>query len=872
MLGFFICPIRVWAADNDIVISEIGAYETSDYEWIEIYNKGAETVNLTGWKFFENNTNHGLTSYQGDIIIDPNEYAVIANVAAKFKEKYPDFGGTILDSSWSSLDESGEPIALKNKSLSIIESFTYLPCPDTSLQRIDENLNDYTSANWQVHATSNSAGRANEFPTPPPADNPPADNPPADNPPADNPPADNPPADNPPADNPPADNPPENIAEAKSILINEFVSDPADTDTEWIELYNKNDFAVDLTGWQVLDGSGKATVLGGQIDATSGNPFFVVENPKGKLNNGGDAIILENDQAEIIDAVYYGNWQAPEDVNKAPVANDPDSVARRTDGLDTGDASSDFVITQTPTKNGPNQIDLLPSEGPAPVYNTYYVNQESTSPAPAIDYSKIIINELLPNPIGSNLTDEFIELKNIGSDAIDLNGCQLQDNSKKVYEISNKDLGSTTILPGNYLTLKRSITGLALNNDSDFVKFMDPSAKIIQTVKYSGELTVPENVSYARTDEGNWVWSTTPTDNATNIITLLNHVPIISIDCPKTGEIGALISCDASDSYDLENDALTFSWQIETKNFSEPIVDYQFDQSGTYPVTLTVSDGKLAATKTVKIKISKSGAETTSKNTSSKPKAVKAATTAKTSVAKTSSTNSSDTNSTDEVQGTVSALPNIFGKTIMYLAEPNLQLYMSKAKWPDLKLGDIVEASGVLVGNSGNQRLKLASAQSIQFVEAKDPPLPQEIKISEMDNSLANSLVKISGKLLNKTGNKFQIQDDSGEAQVYIYPNTKIVKTDFLEGDDLIVTGIVRLNNEILQILPRQKEDLVKNIPAVKQDPLTLPSQPQSRDILQYLFTSAVFLGAGTAIAFKYRKKAKSWTRWNLKLKVKSIK
>src|SRR4030042_4973668 len=162
-LGFFIFPLTALAVETDIVISEIGAYEISDYEWLEIFNNGAEPVDLAGWKFYEDQTNHGLSAFLGDLIIEPGEYAIIADVAANFQKKYPDFNGTILDSSWTTLNENGEELALKNKNGEIIETFTYLPCPDTSLQRIDLNLNDYTENNWQTHETSNSAGRANEF-------------------------------------------------------------------------------------------------------------------------------------------------------------------------------------------------------------------------------------------------------------------------------------------------------------------------------------------------------------------------------------------------------------------------------------------------------------------------------------------------------------------------------------------------------------------------------------------------------------------------------------------------------------------------------------------------------------------------------------
>lgn len=159
MLLFF--PIFSQAANQDIVINEIGAFEAADYEWIEIFNRGSAAVDLTGWKFYENETNHGLAAFRGDLIIEPQEYAIIANKADKFAERYASFSGTIIDSSWSNLNESGEAIAIKAGDGTVIELFTYISAPNRSLERANYSLADYTSLNWQEHTSGNTAGSQN---------------------------------------------------------------------------------------------------------------------------------------------------------------------------------------------------------------------------------------------------------------------------------------------------------------------------------------------------------------------------------------------------------------------------------------------------------------------------------------------------------------------------------------------------------------------------------------------------------------------------------------------------------------------------------------------------------------------------------------
>ncbi|KKU33990.1 MAG: ABC transporter, substrate-binding protein, partial [Candidatus Azambacteria bacterium GW2011_GWB1_46_27] len=136
-------------------------FEAQDYEWIEIFNRGGAAIDLTDWKFYENETNHGLTAFRGDLVIEPGEYAIIANKGDKFAERYPNFSGTIIDSSWSNLNESGEAIALKSSDSAIVESFTYISASNYSLERANPNLADYTSANWQEHSSGNTAGFQN---------------------------------------------------------------------------------------------------------------------------------------------------------------------------------------------------------------------------------------------------------------------------------------------------------------------------------------------------------------------------------------------------------------------------------------------------------------------------------------------------------------------------------------------------------------------------------------------------------------------------------------------------------------------------------------------------------------------------------------
>ncbi|MBU2263634.1 lamin tail domain-containing protein, partial [Patescibacteria group bacterium] len=131
-------------ASASVVINEI-MYDLegsdSGREWVEIYNNGSSPVDLTGWKFFEANTNHVLTLVQGNINISGNGFAVIVDNAEKFLVDWPNFSGTLFDSSFS-FSNTGESLTLRNADLADVDTVTYSSDwgangDGNSLQKID---------------------------------------------------------------------------------------------------------------------------------------------------------------------------------------------------------------------------------------------------------------------------------------------------------------------------------------------------------------------------------------------------------------------------------------------------------------------------------------------------------------------------------------------------------------------------------------------------------------------------------------------------------------------------------------------------------------------------------------------------------------
>ncbi len=81
-----------------------------------------------------------------------------------------------------------------------------------------------------------------------------------------------------------------------NIVINEIYPNPTDdqseSEDEFIELYNPNNFAVDLSGWLLKDSSGKTFIIKGTVVESLGFVSFFSKDTKISLNNTGDIVSL----------------------------------------------------------------------------------------------------------------------------------------------------------------------------------------------------------------------------------------------------------------------------------------------------------------------------------------------------------------------------------------------------------------------------------------------------------------------------------------------------------------------------------------------------------------------------------------------------
>jgi competence ComEA-like helix-hairpin-helix protein len=295
------------------------------------------------------------------------------------------------------------------------------------------------------------------------------------------------------------------------VVINEFVSDPADGEVEWIELYNKLSRDVDLAEWTIEEGSGAKTTLAGVLAGSGAGKFLAFEKPKGSLNNAGDIIILRDAGGELIDQVAYGNWDDGNKDNNAPAAGDPNSVARKADGYNTNNNANDFKLTTVFTKGSSNIMAGAEEE-----------EEISASERPGYDYSDdIIISEIMPDPAGSDEEGEWIELYNRGGTVVNMLDWRLDDEEggSKPYRFS----AGWLFAPGKFRLIERSESKLALNNPGGAVRLFNADGDLIDEAIYGA---ASEGEVYARGENGKWFWSTATTPGERNLIAVADSVAV----------------------------------------------------------------------------------------------------------------------------------------------------------------------------------------------------------------------------------------------------------------------------------------------------------------------------------------------------------
>lgn len=333
---------------------------------------------------------------------------------------------------------------------------------------------------------------------------------------------------------------------------------------QWIELYNPGVADIDLNGWVLRSTtSGFYVPLSGIIKA---NSYFLLERRdlitpvavfknltpdliyyNAPLSTTGESLqlISPNPNNPVIDTANQGggSWPAGNYATACSMerggANLPDVRTAWLTNINQNtvpiQAFNGDLICGTPRNQNwaysvtPTPIPTsTPTRTPYPPYRTPTASvtpkhsatptRNPYAPTPA----SVFLNEFLPQPRSDwngdgkvNSGDQFIEIINVGANAVSLNGWSLDDQpgDSNPYYISN-----VTIQPKARLVFFGSQTGILLSSGGDTVRLFTPGLRIVDAFTY-GVVRNPDQ-SWCRLPDGGqtWVFGCAPS------ITTANHL------------------------------------------------------------------------------------------------------------------------------------------------------------------------------------------------------------------------------------------------------------------------------------------------------------------------------------------------------------
>ncbi|MBP6859797.1 MAG: lamin tail domain-containing protein [Candidatus Magasanikbacteria bacterium] len=775
-----------FSANSDIVINEIGAYEPSGHEWIEIWNKGSEPVDLLSWKFWENNTNHSLSVSTTNSILDAGEYGVIVQDATQFIIDYPFFAGSVFDSSWSSLNESGEVIGLKDAQGNFVEQFTYPIAANFSLQRKDSFLSDYTSVNWAEHLASNTVGFVNNFTsfvsttsitttvlaqeevvtstssfinpygssasqsglvavTP---------------------------------------------ADLTALSLNEIVSDPEDGN-EWVELFNSSGLSVDIGGAMVCDSRNTTSTCKKITGAVGPYGWLQIDlQSKSFLNNSGDSVILKDVRGVVIDRIDYNDELSPDEGQ---------SLARIVDGLDT-DNEADWLVTNKISPGAANVIVVEETVSSDSSFSQKVVSStvKTIKKTPAI----FVWNIIAPSSADIN---ETITLN--AEDVADPRGGQLHffwtlENGQQVVgpEIKTSFATSGTHTVSLFVTstsgygenkkIEISVgSGLAQNADIIISEILpnpegDDSAEFIE-LKNNSATVVNLAGWFLKVGDKKYTF-------VDNTIIAPNGTLVFYKAATKISLVNTVGKVELFNKDKTLVDLVKYEKPLSGKSFALVRGEWRWVKPNPGKILTLESESLLAEEKN------------SNTNQKTATKSVGAL------VINIGDVRSAVKGQPVKIKGIVSVVPNIFGSQFFYINNDNagVQIYQSKKDFPPLGVGDLVEVSGTVSEVSGIKRVNIKNSQSVDILSLGNVVPKTEVSLSGLEDSNAGALVQVEGEITELKSSFMFVDNGEAEIKVTFKKNAQINKQNLKEGERVWVVGILEKTASEWQLWPRSNDDV----------------------------------------------------------------
>ncbi len=286
---------------------------------------------------------------------------------------------------------------------------------------------------------------------------------------------------------------------AMNVVINEIHYHPTDTidEKEFIEIYNPDNKAWDLSGYEFSEGicfkfpkgtsiaAGEYIIIAADATQYAGNGYQVFQWESSKLDNDGEDLWLNNPVDMPIDTICY---------------NDGIPWALLADGF-----GASLELDYPLPADNINPDDWHAS---APLGGTPGAQNSTPCVAPT---EQIIINEINYNSDNGNNPEDWVELHNPGATSVDISDWTFRD-SGNTFTLAT----GTVIDAGEFLVLARDAAAFStlfphLNNGADYI------GDFVFNLSNGGERVSLFNDNQCLVDEltfnDNMPWDTIPDGN-----------------------------------------------------------------------------------------------------------------------------------------------------------------------------------------------------------------------------------------------------------------------------------------------------------------------------------------------------------------------
>jgi uncharacterized protein YdeI (BOF family) len=315
------------------------------------------------------------------------------------------------------------------------------------------------------------------------------------------------------------------------ISLNEYLPDPASdwdgdgaptVEDEYVELYNANAFEVDLSGWMLDDvddgaawmpeGSRPYVFPPGTTISARGFRVLFRSRSGVALNNDGDWVRLVRPDGVVVEETQYQTSDDDEATSKAL-----DGGGQWTLAYPPSPGRSNLASTPTVTPTATWSVTPTPTEGVTVTGTPTTTPSDTPDPASIV----LVLNEFMPDPASdwnqdgtANQNDEYIEVFNAGPAPVDLGGWMLDDMDDSVRQkrgVFTPNGSPPYVIPagamieaGGFVVFFRDQTGVALNNDGDWIRLVRPDGVAIEAFEYASSR---DDQAYSKTLDGGSEWT-----------------------------------------------------------------------------------------------------------------------------------------------------------------------------------------------------------------------------------------------------------------------------------------------------------------------------------------------------------------------------